>query len=104
MLFRSVAILALAAQTLARDAEQPYRPALMKMSPRQLGLAPRDTADGYIPEQTVCNDGDTCAQACGAGYQECTSSDAAVHCYNPAAKETCCPNGSGSELRKPTLC
>jgi hypothetical protein len=95
MLFRSIAVLSVAALALAQDAE-PYKPSLVKMSLRQLGLVRRADPDGYVPEQTVCGDGDTCAQACGAGYVTCASSDAAIHCYNVDAKETCCPNGSGS--------
>ena len=97
MLFRSaVTVLALAAGALAEAS--PYQPALMKMSPRDLGLVRRD--DGYIPQQTQCGDGNTCAEACGAGYQACTSNDAATHCYNPAANEICCPNGSGGAFGK----
>jgi hypothetical protein len=95
MLFRSVAVVAFAAQALAYQEEpMPYKPAIMKMSLRQLGLVRRD--DGYVPEQTQCGDGNTCAEACGAGYDICPSDGTAIHCFNPTASETCCPDGTGS--------
>jgi hypothetical protein len=97
MLVRCVAVLAFAAQALALEAA-PYKPMLHKMALPQFGLSRRQLPDGYVPEQTVCGEGTTCAQACGDGYTTCASGDSAIHCFNPAAKETCCPNGSGSTL------
>ena len=93
MLFRSVAVAALAGVVLANEA----RPVLVKMSVPSLFR--RDDQVGYTPEPVVCNDnGATCSEACGAGYEACASSDSAIHCFNKAKKEVCCPNASGSML------
>ncbi len=98
MLVKSVA--ALAALTFAAGVAaepMPYRPNMMKTSARDLfGVVRRQDA-GYQPTQTVCGTGATCAEACGAGYTTCASSDSQTHCFNPTAGELCCPDGSGSE-------
>ena len=94
MLFRSatsVAILACAASAAANP--QPYRLAVMPVS--GLGLSRRDTL-GYQPEEQDCGDGNTCAEACGAGFAQCPSEDDAIHCFNPEAAQLCCTDGSGS--------
>ncbi|KAL7789014.1 hypothetical protein V8C37DRAFT_386960 [Trichoderma ceciliae] len=99
MLFRtatSVALLACAAHVgaSAEAQPQPYRLAMMPVL--GMSLVRRDT-NGYQPEQTQCNDGDTCAEACGAQYAECPSSNGKVsHCYNPSANQNCCTDGSGN--------
>lgn len=97
MLAKSVsalAVLALAAHVSATE-KMPYKP-LMKMSVHQMFGIGRRQSDGYQPGQSVCGAGDTCAEACGAGYIACASSDSTVHCYDQAAGQTCCPDNSGS--------
>lgn len=94
--FSAVAALALAAQATAAELK-PYKPQLMKMSVHQMFGIGRRQASGYQPTQSQCGTGATCAEACGAGYETCTSSDNAVHCFNPAAAETCCPDSTGSK-------
>lgn len=94
--FATLAVLALAAQAVAEH--KPYKPQLMKTSVRDLfGVVRRQDQPGYQPSQSVCGEGPTCEAACGAGYTTCASTDNAVHCYNPAAKEICCPDKSGSK-------
>lgn len=98
----ALAVLALAAHVSASE-KMPYKP-LMKMSVHQMfGLGRRQT-DGYQPTQSICGEGATCADACGAGYATCASSDTTIHCYNPAAKQTCCPDNSGSTCFPPYRC
>ncbi|KAK3687328.1 hypothetical protein B0T22DRAFT_478662 [Podospora appendiculata] len=76
----------------------PYKaqPKLMKMSVRQMFGVVRRDEPGYQPTQAVCGTGATCAQACGDGYTTCKSTDSQVHCFNPAAAQTCCPDESGN--------
>lgn len=97
MLVKSIA--AFAALTLAAGVAAepaPYKPGNMKMSTRDLfGVVRRQDTPGYQPEQAACNEGATCEEACGAGYQTCASVDSQIHCFNPAAGEVCCPNQSG---------
>lgn|SRR4051812_19253585 len=91
----AVAALAFAANVAAEP--MPYRPTMMKTSTRALfGIARREEQPGYQPEEAVCNEGNTCEEACGAGYQTCSSSDSQVHCFNPTVGELCCPDKSGS--------
>ncbi|KAM7199874.1 hypothetical protein V8F20_005523 [Naviculisporaceae sp. PSN 640] len=91
--FTALAAFALAVNAAAEP--KPYKP-LMKMSVKQLfGVVRRQDNPGYQPEQAVCGDGNTCEEACGAGYTECASKDLEIHCYNSAA-QTCCPNKSGN--------
>ncbi|KAK1771669.1 hypothetical protein QBC33DRAFT_554831 [Phialemonium atrogriseum] len=90
----ALAVLAFAAHASASEA-MPYKP-LMRMSVRQMfGLVRRQDDAGYQPTQAVCGTGNTCAEACGAGYEACSSSDEMVHCFNPGA-QTCCPDASGN--------
>lgn len=85
MHFSSIAILALAAAATAEKLT------FMK-APTMMGLLRRDDDAGK-----VCGDGDTCAEACGAGHESCPSSDGENYCYNPAAGESCCEYpGKGS--------
>ncbi|KAH8900032.1 hypothetical protein GQ53DRAFT_816067 [Thozetella sp. PMI_491] len=104
--FSALAVLAFVAQASASE-PMPYKPQpkLMKMSIRDLfGVERRQTGDGYQPTQSECGAGVTCADACGAGYQTCTSGDNAVHCFNPAAAETCCPDGTGNSCEAGYYC
>jgi hypothetical protein len=97
MLVKSLSALAMLAVAVSAADLQPYKaqPKIMKMSVRDLfGVERRD--DGYQPSQSVCGTGATCAEACGAGYDTCVSRDNSVHCYNPKAAETCCPDESGN--------
>ncbi|KPM35599.1 hypothetical protein AK830_g10968 [Neonectria ditissima] len=94
MLFRSAASLALLAcvSNVAAQA-QPYK--LVTGPVFGISLARRST-NGYQPEQSVCGDGNTCAEACGEGFETCPSQDESTHCFNPAGKQTCCSDGSGN--------
>ncbi|EPE02329.1 prp 4 c domain-containing protein [Ophiostoma piceae UAMH 11346] len=99
MQFKSsaLAFLAVASQVVAEP--QPYKAAnaIHKMSVRELfGVVRRTGSDGYSPASSLCGLGQTCAEACGAGYATCKSSDDAIHCYNPAAAQICCPDNSGN--------
>ncbi|RBA17030.1 hypothetical protein FPRO05_01754 [Fusarium proliferatum] len=95
MLFRtiaSVAFLACASNVAAEP--QPYK--LVKAPVEGLSLARRSTP-GYQPDQSVCGGGgNTCADACGAGYESCPSEDESTHCFNPTVKQSCCFDGTGS--------
>lgn len=89
------ALVAFALAVNAAAEPKPYKP-LMKMSVKQLfSVVRRQDNPGYQPEQAVCGEGNTCEEACGAGYTECASKDLEIHCYNSAA-QTCCPNKSGN--------
>jgi len=91
----ALAVLAFAAQAVAEP--KPYKPQVYKTSVRDLfGVVRRADQPGYQPSSSVCGAGPTCEAACGAGYMTCASTDEAVHCYNPAAKEICCPDKSGN--------
>ncbi|KAK7418524.1 hypothetical protein QQX98_003868 [Neonectria punicea] len=94
MLFRSAASLVLLAcvSNVAAQAK-PYK--LVTGPVFGISLA-RRTTNGYQPEQSVCGDGNTCAEACGEGFETCPSQDDATHCFNPAGKQTCCSDGSGN--------
>ncbi|KAH6632670.1 hypothetical protein F5144DRAFT_621383 [Chaetomium tenue] len=106
MLVKSVAAfaaLAFAANVAAEP--MPYRPTMMKTSTRALfGIARREEQPGYQPEEAMCNDGNTCEEACGAGYQTCSSTDSQVHCFNPTVGELCCPDQSGNSCEEGYYC
>lgn len=99
MLFQtvaSVALLATGATAAAAEARQPYRLAVMAL-PGQ-SLMRRDT-NGYKPDQKQCKAGNTCAEACGAGYAQCPGGKPDVaHCFNQGAGESCCTDNSGSKF------
>ncbi|KAL2158903.1 hypothetical protein VTH06DRAFT_2933 [Thermothelomyces fergusii] len=105
MLVKSIA--ALAAFTLAANAiaePMPYKPSLTRTTTRSLfGIGHRQDAV-YQPAAVTCGDGDTCAEACGAGYETCVSNDDSTHCYNPTVGEICCPNQSGGTCDKGYYC
>lgn len=97
MLFKTstaLAILAAASQAVAEP--QPYAATRKILSVRDLFGVRRDGADSYSPSQSYCGLGETCAQACGAGYETCSSTDDAIHCYDPSNQQVCCPDGSGN--------
>lgn len=90
----SLAIMALASTAVAQQARVFTR---ASQSVKEFGIFGRQT-DGYQPEDEICGgEGSTCAEACGTGYEQCSSSDEAVHCFNPADGESCCASGDGSE-------
>lgn len=84
----AAAVLAFAANVAAEP--QPFLAVMPGLS-----LMRRDT-NGYTPDVTKCGNGDTCAQACGAGFAQCPSEDKVAHCFNPTAKQACCLDGSGN--------
>ncbi|KAK3390217.1 hypothetical protein B0H63DRAFT_519449 [Podospora didyma] len=106
MLAKSITALAALAFALHAAAEpMPYKPQVMKMSVRQLfGVVRREDVPGYQPEQAVCGTGATCADACGAGFTTCESGDSQVHCFNPAAAQTCCPDNTGNSCDAGYFC
>lgn len=61
------------------------------MSPRGMGKR----QEGYYPDTTECGEGDTCAEACGPTYKEC--SGATPVCYDPTQGQHCCNDGTGSK-------
>lgn len=99
MLFQTVASIALLATgAVAVEARQPYRLAVMAL-PGQ-SLMRRDTS-GYKPDQKQCKAGNTCAESCGADYQQCAGGKPDVaHCFNPKAGESCCTDDSGSRFMR----
>ncbi|KAI6359673.1 hypothetical protein MCOR25_006999 [Pyricularia grisea] len=48
----------------------------------------------YVPTQTLCGMGDSCAQACGASFDMCPSGDESIHCFDKE-RQKCCPGGKG---------
>jgi hypothetical protein len=96
----SVVLLATAANAASAEVKrQPYRLAVMAM-PGQ-SLMRRDTS-GYQPDQTKCKDGNNCAEACGASFQQCSGGQPGVaHSFNPAAGQSCCTDNSGSMFCSP---
>ncbi|KAK4245241.1 hypothetical protein C7999DRAFT_34413 [Corynascus novoguineensis] len=106
MLVKSIA--ALAALTLAANVAaepMPYKPSMMRTSTRDLfGVVRRQDDSGYQPDQEQCSEGNTCAEACGAGYEVCTSKDKLTHCYNPTVGEICCPDQNGGSCEQGYYC
>ncbi|KAM0328122.1 hypothetical protein ACHAQA_005525 [Verticillium albo-atrum] len=97
----SVAVLALATSAAAQEFITFTR---ASQSVRDFGVLRRQS-DGYQPEDEVCaGEGSTCAEACGSGYLQCSSSDSAVHCFNPEASESCCSTGTGSSCLADYYC
>ncbi|KAM5348169.1 hypothetical protein ACJ41O_007993 [Fusarium nematophilum] len=102
MHFRTIASIALLACASNVAAEpQPYK--LVQGPVLGISLS-RRSIPGYQPEQSVCGDGSTCAEACGQGYETCPSNDDATHCYNPAVKQTCCSDGTGNSCDEGYYC
>ncbi|WYZ46318.1 hypothetical protein EsH8_IX_000543 [Colletotrichum jinshuiense] len=99
--FASLAFVAFAAQAFAEQTKVFKRSIT---TGRDLGLM-RRADDGYQPADEVCSKGgNTCAEACGTGYQQCKSTDQAVHCYNPADGETCCSTVTGNSCLTSFYC
>jgi hypothetical protein len=105
MLFRtiaSIALLASASNAASQSQVQPYK--LIKAPVEGLSFGRRSTP-GYQPDQSVCGGGgDTCADACGAGFESCPSEDNQTHCFNPKAKQSCCFDGTGNSCDKGFYC
>lgn len=95
----AVAMLAFASTAVA---ESP----MYKMSTRQLfGIVRRQDDGAYVPDQAACNNGATCAEACGAGFEQCKAvSEADVHCYNKGAGHICCPSNTGNSCEPGYYC
>ncbi|TLS28249.1 hypothetical protein PpBr36_00957 [Pyricularia pennisetigena] len=53
-----------------------------------------DNNSVYVPTQTLCGMGDSCAQACGASFDMCPSNDESIHCFDKE-RQKCCPGGKG---------
>lgn len=88
MHFKTIALLALAAVTSAEKLR------FTRVSPPQFGIVRRQEGGGaYEPEETACGAGDTCAEACGEGFEQCASLDGVNSCFNPGAGEVCCGQG-----------
>jgi len=106
MLFKSsavVALLAIASHAVAEEEKMPYKP-IMKMSLHQgFGLNGRQ-ASGYLPTQTLCNNGTTCEDACGPAFTECASTDGQTHCFEPSLNQQCCTDGSGNSCDAGYFC
>ncbi|GKT61999.1 PRP 4 C domain-containing protein [Colletotrichum tofieldiae] len=104
MHIRSLASLAFAAFAAQAFAQQTKVFKRSITTGRDLGFM-RRADGGYQPADEVCNKGgNTCAEACGGGYQQCKSTDQAVHCYDPAAGETCCSTTSGNSCLSSFYC
>jgi hypothetical protein len=101
MLVKSLAVYAVFIATVLANAEPaPFK--LGKMSLNQVfGLAGRQS-QGYQPTQTICGEGETCPEACGANTAQCASNDGELHCFEPSA-QLCCSDGSGSNLQSPPI-
>lgn len=39
----------------------------------------------YQPGSLYCGIGDTCTEACGPSFEQCSSNDGVLHCYVPSA-------------------
>ncbi|KAA8573603.1 hypothetical protein MFRU_001g04300 [Monilinia fructicola] len=97
-----IAASVLAASVSATVSEgMPYKLAARSLNPAH-GLAKRQS--GYQPSQTFCSGYGTCAEACGTGYETCASTDGDLHCFDPTAKETCCPTGTGDSCSEGYYC
>ncbi|KAF7868339.1 hypothetical protein EAF04_004871 [Stromatinia cepivora] len=79
----------------------PYKLAARSLN-SAYGLTKRQS--GYQPSQTFCSGTGTCAEACGTGYETCASTDRDLHCFDPTAKETCCPTGTGDSCSEGYYC
>ncbi|KAK3695761.1 hypothetical protein B0T22DRAFT_478389 [Podospora appendiculata] len=59
-------------------------------------LYSRQDGGGYGPAFGSCGTGETCAEACGEGFETCGGDTGAVlFCYDPGAGQSCCPDGQG---------
>lgn len=92
MRFNSVAVTACLA--VATSAANTSPNAMFAMSALE---ARADSEAHYVPTQTLCGMGDTCAQACGATYDMCPSKDESIHCFDKA-RQKCCPGDKGGKF------
>ncbi|RGP60184.1 prp 4 c [Fusarium longipes] len=100
--FASIALLACATNAASQAQPQPYK--LIKAPVAGLSFARRSTP-GYQPDQSVCSGGgNTCADACGSGFESCPSEDGQTHCFNPIVKQSCCFDGTGNSCDKGFYC
>ncbi|KAK0701808.1 hypothetical protein B0T26DRAFT_660253 [Lasiosphaeria miniovina] len=108
MLVRSFSALAALMLTAAHAAAEPMpsksNPQFTKMSTRQMFGVLRRADDPYLPTPFSCGTGNTCAEACGAGFETCTATDSQVHCFDPTAGETCCPDSTGNSCEAGFFC
>lgn len=93
MFFKTLVVAALVATSCAERV--PYK--LSRRSNPLVALAARQQP-GYQPVQTFCGHADTCAEACGTGFEQCPSEDGLSHCYHQSAGEVCCRDAEGSKL------
>merc|ERR1712000_131085 len=42
--------------------------------------------------------------ACGTGFTQCAATDKAIHCFNPAAGQICCPGSNGNSCEAGYYC
>ncbi|ESZ98549.1 hypothetical protein SBOR_1081 [Sclerotinia borealis F-4128] len=96
----AASILAASASATAPEG-MPYKLAAKSLNPAY-GLVKRQS--GYQPSQTFCSGYGDCAEACGTGYETCASTDGSLHCFDPTAKETCCPTGTGDSCSEGYYC
>lgn len=90
----SAAVLATAANAASHESRHPYRLAVMALPGQSLM---RRGTNGYTPDLKQCKAGNTCAEACGAGFDQCPGGKPdTAHCFNPTAGESCCTDNSGS--------
>ncbi|KAG5987627.1 hypothetical protein E4U43_004999 [Claviceps pusilla] len=106
MLFQTIASLALLASSAsaasAESNRKPYRLAVMAVPGKS--LMRRDNG-GYQPNQKHCKAGNTCAEACGAGFDQCPGGQADIaHCFNPGAGQSCCTDNSGNSCEPGFYC
>jgi hypothetical protein len=100
--FAALAALAFAANVAAEP--KPYKPSMVKTSARDLFGIVRRQDEGYQPDEAACGEGNTCAEACGAGYETCAPANDQIHCFNPTVGEICCPDLSGSSCEAGYYC
>ncbi|PQE33737.1 prp 4 C domain-containing protein [Rutstroemia sp. NJR-2017a WRK4] len=94
-------VLAVASAT--AEPKQPYMLAARSLN-REFDFSKRQA--GYDPSDftSSCGSGATCAEACGAGYETCPSTDGSLDCFSPTKKETCCPYGTGDSCSDGYYC
>lgn len=90
MLFRAVALAALATTTLAHQLNDRH---LHFHEARGLNVLEKRQDQQFQPTTTTAT-GDTCADAFGAGYETCREATDSTNrlCYNPSIGQTCCSN------------
>lgn len=66
----------------------------------------RRGAGAYQPEMATCREGNSCAEACGEGFEQCSAGvgGGEAHCVNARARESCCTAGAGHSCADGFLC